>query len=148
MKKWYAIGLLVVAMVLAASFLVACGEEEAPATTAAPTETTAAATETTAAATEETTGGVDVNTIGLYFEDMGNNVVKVTDVPAPGLQFPIHTIPDDDFAVTIEVFDASGASLGLLDTDTGEVDYSMYADTAAKIVVTTGTGDVFEYMVP
>ncbi len=146
MKKWYTIGLLVVFVVLAASFLAACGSEEATTTTAAETETTAAETETTVAETETTAAaGVDVNTIGLYFEDLGNNIIRITDVPAPGLQFPVHTMPADDFAVTIEVFDASGASLGMLDTDTGEVDYSAYADTAAKIVVTTGTGDTFEY---
>jgi hypothetical protein len=147
MKKWYAIGLLVVALVLAASVLVACGEETTE-TTAAETETTVAETETTVAETDTTaatTGGVDVNTIGLYFEELGNNIVKVTDVPAPGLQFPIHTIPDDDFAVVVEVLDAGGAVLGTLDTENGEVDYSAYADTAAKIKVTTKAGDSFEY---
>lgn len=155
MKKWYSLGLLVIAVVLVSAFLVACGEEEVTTTeattevTEATTESTEAVTETTEAVTEttaaETTGGVDVNTIGLYFEDLGNNVIKVTDVPAPGLQFPIHTIPDDDFACTIEVFDADGNSLGMLDTDTGEVDYSMYADTAAKIVITTFDGVEHEY---
>lgn len=140
MKKWYSIGLLVIAVVLAASFMVACGGDEATETTAAPTETTAAATETTAA---PAAGGVDVNTIGVYFEDQGNNVVKVTDVPAPGLQFPITTA--GEFAFTIEVLDASGAVLGTLQTDDGLVDYTEFAANAAKIKFTSAAGDVFEY---
>jgi len=148
MKKWYAIGLLIVALALSASQLVACGEEEATDVTAAATETTEAMTVTTEAMTETSTGGaVDTTTIGMYFEDMGNNVVKVTDVPAPGLQFPIHTTPTDEFASTVEAFDASGAKLGDLETADGLVDYSEYADTAAKIVV-SWAGDSWEYMIP
>ena len=138
MKKWYSIGLLVVALVLASAFLVACGEEEA--TTDVSTETTEAMTETTEAASS-----VDTNTIGLYFDDLGNNIIRITDVPAPGLQFPVTTDPSNDFAVTIEAFDADGNSLGNLETTTGEVDYTAYADTIAKIVVTTFDGTEHEH---
>ena len=142
MKKWYLVGLLVLVVALAALVLVACESEEtttteAVETTVAPTEDTEA-TETTAAA-----GGAE---IGIYFEDLGNNVVKITDVPAPGMSFPVTT--SGDMASTIEAFDASGASLGMLTTDTGELDYSSVADTVAKIVVTGPTGTVSEYMVP
>ena len=138
MKKWYAIGLLVIALALASAFVVACGEEEA--TTDVSTETTEAMTETTEAASS-----VDTNTIGLYFDDLGNNIIRITDVPAPGLQFPVTTDPSNDFAVTIEAFDADGNSLGNLETTTGEVDYTAYADTIAKIVVTTFDGTEHEH---
>jgi len=145
MKKWYSIGLLVFAVVLAASFLAACGGEETTETTAAATETTAAATETTAA--EGTTGipeGVDTNTLGIYIIDKGNNVLSIWDVPAPGMAFPVHneTEQADDFAMVIAVLDASGAVLGELDTLGGDVDYSAYADTAAQVTVTNKAGEV------
>ena len=150
MKKWYSIGLLVVALVMAASFLVACGGDETTETTAAETETTAAETETTAAETETTAGEggipaeVDTNTLGIYVVDMGNNTLSIWDVPAPGMAFPVHnaTEQDDDFAMVISVLDASGAVLGELDTVGGVVDYSAYADTAAQITVTNLAGEV------
>lgn len=148
MKKWYSIGLLLLVLVMAASLLVACGTEKATETTAAATETTAAATETTAAAASDvkpmpTVMGTD---LGLYGEDQGNNVVKVTDVPAPGLAFPIST--EGDFAMKIEAFDAAGTSLGMVETTTGLVDYSAYADTAAALVFTTVDGTMWSYAIP
>ncbi len=143
MKKWYSIGLLLLVLALMGSLLVACEKEEATETTAAVETTVAPTTDT--AATETTAGGAGTE-IGIYFEDLGNNVVKITDVPAPGMAFPVTT--SGDMASTIEAFDASGASLGLLTTDTGELDYSSVADTVAKIVVTGPTGTVSEYLVP
>jgi len=97
-------------------------------------------------------GGSDAvgTDIGVYFEDLGNNVVMMTDVPAPGMAFPIHT-GTDEYAATIEAFDAEGNSLGMLEcpeADGGELDYSSVADEVAKIVVTTFAGVPFEYMVP
>jgi ABC-type sugar transport system substrate-binding protein len=94
--------------------------------------------------TETTTAGGDE--IGIFFEDQGNNVVKITDVPAPGMAFPVTT--SGDMASVIEAFDADGNSLGNLTTETGELDYSSVADTVAKIVVTGPTGTVSEYIVP
>jgi hypothetical protein len=144
MKKWYLVGLLVLALALAAFSVVACESEEETTTTEA-VETTAAP-ETTEAT--ETTAAAIGTEIGVYFEDQGNNVVKITDVPAPGMAFPVHTTPADDYACTIEAFDAAGASLGNLETADGLVDYSAVADTVAKIVLTTFDDRPFEYMVP
>lgn len=146
MKKWYLVGLLVLAVALVASFAVACETEEATETTAA-VETTAAPTTEETEATETTAAAIGTE-IGLFFEDKGNNVVNVIDVPAPGMQFPVHTTPADDYACTIEAFDAAGASLGNLETADGLVDYSALAGTVAKIVVTTFDDRAFEYMVP
>jgi len=133
MKKWYSIAVLVLVLALAGTVFAACGDDEETTTTAAPTTTTAAAAE------EE---------LGIFFEDLGNNVVMVTDVPAPGLTFPIHTTPADDMASTVEAFDADGGSLGMLETDTGEIDYSEFAGDVVKIVVTDPNGTEWEYMVP
>ena len=149
MKKWYSIGLLVIAMILAASFLAACGgEEETTTTMAADTETTVADdTATTVAEGDGTTGvpaGVDTNTLGIYVIDTGNGTVAIWDVPAPGMAFPVHnaTEQDDEFAMVITVLDASGADLGELDTIGGTVDFSEFADTAAQITVTNSAGEV------
>ena len=139
MKKWYSKGLLLLILVLVGAVFAACGSEEPTTTTAAPTTTTAAPTTTTTAAA----GGDE---IGIFFEDLGNNLVKITDVPAPGMAFPVTT--SGDMASKIEAFDAAGKSLGLLETATGELDYSSVADTAAKIVVTGPTGTVSEYVIP
>jgi hypothetical protein len=147
MKKWYLVGLLVLAVALVASFAVACEKEEATETTAA-VETTVAPTEDTEA-TVTTAGGVDVATIGVYFLDQGDNKVQIVEVPVPGMQFNMMT--EGDYPCTIEVFDAAGASLGNLElpeTAAGVLDYSSVADTAAKIVVTTSAGQAWEYMVP
>ena len=140
MKKIYSLGLLVLVLMLVVAVTAACGTKET-------TETTAAeVTETTVAeVTETTTGGVGTE-IGVYFEDQGNNVVKITDVPAPGLAFPMST--GGDYPAVMEAFDAAGASLGLLETTTGLLDYSSVADKVAKIVVTTSGGVPFEYVVP
>jgi hypothetical protein len=149
MKKLYSMGLLLLVLVLAASLLVACGTKEETTTTAAATETTAAATETTAAAA---TGekvlvmGAVGTELGLYAEDQGNNVLKVTDVPAPGLQFPIST--SGDFAMTIEILGDDGSVLGTVTTDTGLVDYSQYAAAGAKIRITTIDGTVYVGTLP
>ena len=145
MKKWYSIGLLLLVMVLVGTMVAACGSDETTDTTAAPTVTTEAPTVTTAAPTD-TTAAAGGDEIGIFFEDLGNNVVKITDVPAPGMAFPVTT--SGDMAATIEAFDASGASLGALTTETGDLDYSSVADKVAKIVVTGPTGTVAEYMVP
>jgi hypothetical protein len=151
MKKWYSIGLLLLVLVLAASVLVACGSKEETTTTVADdTATTVAAdtATTVAAATGEKVmpiGPVGTE-LGLYAEDKGNNVLMVTDVPAPGLQFPIST--SGDFAMTIEALGADGAVLGTITTDTGLVDYSAYAATAAKIRVTTIDGTVYVATLP
>ena len=96
-----------------------------------------AATDTTAAAGGE---------IGIFFEDLGNNVVKITDVPAPGMAFPVTT--SGDMAAKIEAFDAAGASLGALTTETGDLDYSTVAGKVAKIVVDGPTGTIAEWTVP
>jgi ABC-type sugar transport system substrate-binding protein len=101
-----------------------------------PTELT---TTTVAAATGTTVAD------GIYFEDQGNNVVKITDVFG-GQSFSVHT--SGAMACTIEAFDASGASLGQLQTDDGMLDYSSVADTVAKIVVSNPHGTVAEYLVP
>jgi guanyl-specific ribonuclease Sa len=150
MKRWYTIGLLLVVVVLAAAMLVACSEKETT-TTAAPTTEATEVTETTEAAEPtETTAAVGA-AIGVYFEDQGNNVVLVMDVPAPGMSFPVHSLPADDYAATIEAFDADGNSLGNLDLPeeaAGALDYSSVADTAAKIVVTTFSGVAYEYLIP
>jgi hypothetical protein len=146
MKKWYSIGLLLLLLALVGTMVVACGEKAATTTTAAPTTAPPTTAPPTTAAPTETTVAAGGDAIGVYFEDLGNNVVKLTDVPAPGMAFPIST--SGDFAATIEAFDASGASLGLLTTETGELDYSSVADTVAKIVVTASTGTAYEYEVP
>jgi hypothetical protein len=144
MKKWYSIGLLLLVVVMAASLLVACGTKEEAVTT-----TVAAATETTVAAPASdvkvmpTVMGTDIS---LYGEDQGNNVVKITDVPAPGLAFPIST--EGDFAMKIEALDASGAVLGTLSTTTGLVDYSQYAATAVSLLITTVDGTKYSYAIP
>jgi hypothetical protein len=151
MKKWYSIGLLLLVLVLAASLLVACGSKEETATTVADdTATTVADTTATtvAAATGEKElpiGPVGAD-LGLYAEDKGNNVLMITDVPAPGLQFPIST--EGDFAMVIEALGADGAVLGTLTTTTGEVDYTAYAATAAKLRVTTIDGAVWMLTLP
>lgn len=155
MKKWYAIGLLVIALALASAFVAACGEEEvATDDSTEVTETTEAMTdmtETTEAMTEDTeaeaAGGipaeVDTNTLGIYMIDNGDMTVSIWDVPAPGMAFPVHNAAesDDDFAMVIAVLDADGNVLGELDTMAGLVDYSAYADTAAKITVTNKAGE-------
>ncbi len=147
MKKLYSLGLLVLVLVLVGTTVVACGGTDETTTTAAPTTVAPEVTDTTMAEVTDTTAGGAVGTeIGVYFEDQGNNVVKVTDVPAPGLAFPMST--EGDFAATMEAFDAAGASLGLLETTTGLLDYSSVADTAATIVVTTSSATVFTYEVP
>ena len=87
--------------------------------------------------------------IGVYFTDQGDGVVRVTEVPTPGMELPVHT-GTDQFAATIEAFDAEGNSLGNLElpeADGGVLDYSA-VDGIAKIVVTNFTGAVFEYMIP
>jgi hypothetical protein len=87
--------------------------------------------------------------IGVYFTDQGDGVVLITDVPAPGMEFPIHT-GTDEYASVIEAFDAEGNSLGNLElpeADAGVLDYSA-VDGIAKIVVTTFAGVPFEYMIP
>ena len=68
----------------------------------------------------------------------------ITDVPAPGLQFPVHDAAerDDEFAMVIEVLDADGNVLGTLSTLAGVVDYSEYAADAAQITVTNKAGEV------
>jgi len=153
MKKWYAIGLLVIALALASAFVAACGEEEVTTDDSTEvTETTEAMTdmtETTEAMTEDTeaAGGipaeVDTNTLGIYIIDNGDMTLSIWDVPAPGMAFPVHNAAesDDDFAMVIAVLDASGAVLGELDTMAGTVDYSAYADTAAKVTVTNIAGE-------
>jgi hypothetical protein len=150
MKRWYTIGLLLVVVVLAAAMLVACSEKETT-TTAAPTTEATEVTETTEAAEPTETTAAAGAAIGVYFEDQGNNVVLVMDVPAPGMSFPVHSLPADDYAATIEAFDADGNSLGNLDLPeeaAGALDYSSVADTAAKIVVTTFSGVAYEYLIP
>jgi hypothetical protein len=156
MKKIHSLGLLVLVLMLVVAVTAACGTKETTETTAAEvtettvaevTETTVAeVTETTVAEVTETTAGAVGTEIGVYFEDQGNNVVKITDVPAPGLAFPMST--GGDYPAIMEAFDAAGASLGLLETDTGLLDYSSVADKVAKIVVTTSGGVPFEYVVP
>jgi curli biogenesis system outer membrane secretion channel CsgG len=156
MKRWYTIGLLLVVVVLAAAMLVACSEKEttttaAPTTEAAETTEVTEATETTEVAEPTETTAAATAEIGVYFEDQGNNVVLVMDVPAPGMSFPVHSLPADDYAATIEAFDADGNSLGNLDLPeeaAGALDYSSVADTAAKIVVTTFSGVAYEYLIP
>ena len=146
MKKWYLVGLLVLALALAAFSVVACESEEETTTTEA-VETTVAP-ETTEAPTT-TAGGVDVATIGVYFLDQGNNKVQIVEVPVPGMQFNMMT--EGDYPCTIEAFDAAGASLGNLElpeSAAGVLDYSSVADTAAKIVVTTSAGQATEYLIP
>ena len=151
MKKWYSIGLLLLVLVLAASLLVACGSKDETATTAADdTATTVAAdTATTAGATAAdvkpmpTTLGTE---LGLYGEDQGNNVVKVTDVPAPGLQFPIST--EGDFAMKIEAIGADGSVLGTISTTTGLVDYTEFAADAVSLLFTTVDGTQYSYAIP
>jgi len=146
MKKWYLVGLLVLALALAAFSVVACESEEETTTTEA-VETTVAPKTTEAPTT--TAGGVDVATIGVYFLDQGNNKVQIVEVPVPGMQFNMMT--EGDYPCTIEVFDAAGASLGNLElpeTAAGVLDYSSVADTAAKIVVTTSAGQATEYLIP
>jgi hypothetical protein len=145
MKKWYSIGLLLLVVVLTASVLVACGTKEETTTTVAATETTAAAPASTAKPLPAGPVTAD-SAISLYGEDQGNNVLKVTDVPAPGLAFPIST--EGDFAMKIEALDATGAVLGTLSTTTGLVDYTQYAATAAKLRITTVDGTVYEYTIP
>ena len=145
MKKWYLVGLLVLALALAAFSVVACGSEEETTTTAA-VETTVAP-ETTEAPT--TTVVVDLTKIGVYFLDQGDNKVQIVEVPVPGMQFNMMT--EGDYPCTIEAFDAAGASLGNLElpeTAAGVLDYSSVADTAAKIVVTTSAGASVEYLLP
>ncbi len=147
MKKWYSIGLLVIAMILAASFLAACGGDDTTETTVADETATTVADETATTAAEGTSAvpeGVDTNTIGIYIIDTGNNTLAIWDVPAPGMAFPVHTATeqDDEFAMVITVLDASGAVLGELETVGGTVDYSAYADTAAKVTVTNKAGEV------
>jgi ABC-type sugar transport system substrate-binding protein len=100
-------------------------------------------TEVPVASTTTVAGGLAV---GIHFQDQGNNVVKVIDVPALGMEIPIHT--QGGMACKVEAFDASGASLGLLETADGMVDYSAIADSAVKIVVTNPHGLVAEYTLP
>jgi len=142
MKKWYSIGLLLLVLVLVGTMVAACGDKEETTTTAAPTT----APPTTAAPTTATTAAAGGEEVGIFFEDMGNNKVKITDVPAPGMAFPVTT--SGDMAATIEAFDSSGKSLGALTTETGELDYSSLAGKVAKIVVTGPTGTVAEYVIP
>jgi hypothetical protein len=157
MKKWYSIGLLLLVLVLAASLMVACGSKDETATTADDTATTVAddtattvadATATTVAgATDEkimpTTLGTE---LGLYGEDQGSSVVKVTDVPAPGLTFPIAS--SGDFAMKIEAIGADGTVLGTIETADGLVNYAAYADTAEKLLFTTIDGTKWVYLIP
>ncbi len=149
MKKLYSMGLLMLVLVLAASLLVACGSEDETTTTVAATETTVAETATTVAAAsdvKEIMAGPAGTELGLYGEDQGSNVLKVTDVPAPGLAFPIST--EGDFAMVIEAIGADGAVLGTIATTTGLVDYTEFAETAASLLFTTVDGTKWSYMIP
>lgn len=113
------------------------------------TPTTEATVTTEPVTTTETTAAAGGGETGVFFEDLGNNVVKIINRPFPGAEFMVTT--EGAFASKVEAFDAQGASLGLLDIPeaaNGEVDYSPIADAIAKIVVTDMEGKVFEHAIP
>lgn len=154
MKTRYSVALVLLVLLLSASLAVACESQEETTTTAAVETTTTAAVETTATSVEpptETTAISGVGTeAGIYFENLGNYVVRITEVSASGLATPVHTFPDDESACTIEAFDAIGKSLGNLETDTGEVNYGSLLPNigpGSKIVVTAPGGVEYEYIV-
>ena len=101
-------------------------------------------TELTSPTTVAGSTGTTAQPDGIYFTDQGNHVVKVSDV-FQGAAYPVHT--SGDMASTVEAFDASGASLGKLQTTDGNVDYSALAGKVVKIVVTNPHGTKGEYTV-
>jgi TRAP-type C4-dicarboxylate transport system substrate-binding protein len=99
---------------------------------------------------EVTTTTAPAGTTGIFFEDLGNNTVKVTIVPDPGQQFAVST--EGPFGAKVEAFDADGKSLGLLEIPEaaeGVLDYSSVAGIAKIIATDVAHGGAeYEYMVP
>ncbi len=116
------------------------------ATTEATPETTAMETE----ATEPETTESDVEKVmgtGVFFELRENNTIYCTDVPEPGMTFPISSEPGM-FQVTVYALDADGNKLGDIDVAEGLIDYSEYADQAVTIVVeNAASSDYTEYVI-
>jgi hypothetical protein len=83
---------------------------------------------------------------GISFEDLGNNVVMITDTPQPGMVFPLST--SGDFAAKIWAIDASGAKVADFTTADGKVDYSSVVGKAVKIMVEGAFGNTAEYTIP
>ena len=141
MKKWYSIGLVLLVIALMGMMVAACGSSTTTTTTSP--ATTAAAT--TAPSTSASPTG-DASKLGIYFKDMGNNVVYITDVPEAGMAFPVTT--SGDFASKIWATDASGAKVAAFTTEDGNVDYSSVVGKAVKIHVAAPTGGKGVYKIP
>ena len=99
---------------------------------------------------EVTTTTAAAGTTGIFFEDLGDNKVKVVIRPEPGQEFAVST--EGPFGAKVEAFDADGGSLGLLEIPEaaeGVLDYSSVAGIA-KIVATDVAhgGAEYEYMIP
>ncbi len=106
-------------------------------------ETVEEASQTEAETTSEEAAGE----VGIFFEEREGTVVYCTDVPEPGMTFPVHT--EGSFAVTIYVVDADGNKLGDLTVEEGLIDYGMYAENGAKVIVENGAAaDYAEYIIP
>ena len=88
MKKMYSLGLLVLMLMLVVTVTVACGAEEPR-------------------RLQPKSPRPPWLTAGIQFKDEGNNVVYITDMPEPGMAFPIST--SGDYAAKIWATDASGA---------------------------------------
>ena len=85
--------------------------------------------------------------VGIFFEQQDGMVVYCTDVPEPGMTFPVET--SGMFPVEVSVYDADGNKLGdIEDVAGGMIDYSAYPN-AAKIVVEGGAAaPSAEYEIP
>ena len=141
MKKWYSIGLLLLVIALMGMMVAACGSSTTT-TTTAPATTAPASTAPSPAASPT----ADASELGVFFKDMGKNIVFITEVPEAGMVFPLTT--EGDFASKIWATGASGAKVADLTTKDGNVDYSSVAGKAVKIHVVSPTGTKAVYKIP
>ncbi len=80
------------------------------------------------------------NEPGIHFEDQGDSILYVEDIINEELAFPAST--SGDFAVQAWVVDADGNKLADLHTEEeGYLDYSEYAEEAARLYVLGGAAD-------
>ena len=88
-----------------------------------------------------------VSETGIFFEQKEGNVVYCTDVPEPGMTFPVTT--SGGFAVTCYVVDADGNKIADIEVTDGNIDYGAYLPDAVKVVIENGAAAAYaEYVIP
>ena len=142
MKKWHSVGLLLLVVALMGTMVAACGSS----TTTTSTTASATTTPPTTAPATSASPSAGASELGIFFEDKGNNVVYITDVPEAGMAFPIST--SGDFASKVWATDASGAKIADFTTADGNVDYSSVVGKAVEIRVKGPTGGKGVYTIP